>query len=196
MVLVCGRAPHDSAQRTTFADPRLPKDLALLVGIERVDHAGFLPDHQHALSVEQGHQNRRLTKIVVGTIAVRTVGPGSVGIEARRRRSCRWRWPANARASDRSQARTQQSHRSFRRGVRSSCRRSRHRAPDAGHRWSAPTTPARRTDHGAGSRWHFVLSDAAARGWCSSSRSACRSRYPVRRRCRERCSIGSWSTIR
>ena len=53
MVLVRGRAPHDPSQRTTLADPRLPKDFALLVGIQRVDDAGFLPDNQHTLSAAQ-----------------------------------------------------------------------------------------------------------------------------------------------
>ena len=37
MVLVCGRAPHNSAQRTPFADPGLPKNLAELVGIKQLE---------------------------------------------------------------------------------------------------------------------------------------------------------------
>ena len=44
MVLVRSGAPHDPSQRTTFADPRLPQDFALLVRIQRMDDAGFLPD--------------------------------------------------------------------------------------------------------------------------------------------------------
>src|SRR6516162_1855073 len=81
MVLICGRAPHDPSQRTTFADPRLPKDFALLVRIQRVNDAGFLPDNQDTLSASHTHQDRRLTKVVVWTIAFRTVGPST---EARR----------------------------------------------------------------------------------------------------------------
>ena len=69
MVLVCGGAPHDASQRTTFADARLPKNLAILVRINRMDDAGFLPDDQHPLSAAQTHQDRRLTKVVVWTIA-------------------------------------------------------------------------------------------------------------------------------
>src|SRR5215213_2827178 len=83
MVLVCGRAPHDPSQRPTLPDPRLPKNLALVVRIDRVNDAGFLPDDQHTLAAAQTHQDRRLTKVVVGTIAFRTVGLCSVGIEAR-----------------------------------------------------------------------------------------------------------------
>ena len=75
MVLIRGRAPHDPSQRTTLADPRLPKDFALLVRIQRVDDAGFLPDDQDTLSAAQAHQDRRLTKVVVGAVAFRTVGP-------------------------------------------------------------------------------------------------------------------------
>src|SRR2546423_13888201 len=81
MVLICGRAPHDPSQWTTFADPGLPKDFALLVRIQRMDDAGFLPDNQDTLPAAQTHQDRRLTKVVVGTVAFRTVGP--VSTEAR-----------------------------------------------------------------------------------------------------------------
>src|SRR5215208_4397316 len=83
MVVVCRRAPHDPSQHPTFADPRLPKNLALLVRINRVNDARFLPDDQHTLAAAQTHQDRRLTKVAVGTIAMWTVGVGSVGIEAR-----------------------------------------------------------------------------------------------------------------
>ena len=75
MVLIRGGAPHDPSQRTTLADPRLPEDLALLVRIQRVDDAGFLPGNQDTLSAAQGHQDRRLTEVVIGTIAFRTVDP-------------------------------------------------------------------------------------------------------------------------
>src|SRR5204863_9980911 len=74
-VLVRGRAPHDPSERTTLADTRLPQDLALLVGIQRMDNPRFLPDDQDALSAAQTHQDRRLPEVVVWTIAFRTVGP-------------------------------------------------------------------------------------------------------------------------
>jgi hypothetical protein len=47
-----------------------------------MDDAGFLPDNQDTLPAAQTHQDGRLTKVVVWTIAIRTVGP--VGTEARR----------------------------------------------------------------------------------------------------------------
>jgi len=78
MFLVCGGAPHDPSQRAAFADPRLPKDLALPIRVQRVDDAGFLPDNQRTLSAAQIHQNGRLAKVVVWTIAFRTVGPVGV----------------------------------------------------------------------------------------------------------------------
>src|SRR6476661_8537216 len=78
MIPVCGRSPHDPAERTAFADARLPKDLALLVGVHRMDHAGFLPDHEQAPAVRQGHKDRRLTKVMVGAIVVRAVDPVTV----------------------------------------------------------------------------------------------------------------------
>ena len=65
---------------TALADPRLPKRITLAVGIERMDHAGLLSDHQHTLSVMQIHQDRRLSKIVIRTMVFRTVG--RVGAEA------------------------------------------------------------------------------------------------------------------
>src|ERR1700738_2480533 len=83
MALVRARPPHDPPQRTTLADPRLPQDFALLVRIQRVDDAGFLPDDQDTLSAAQAHQDRRLTKVVVWTIAFRTIGVGPVGTVAR-----------------------------------------------------------------------------------------------------------------
>src|SRR5262252_4722802 len=85
-----GRSPTRSNQRPDTltqdhicqVDPRLPKDFALLVRIQRVNDAGFLPDNQDTLSALHTHEDRRLTKIVVWTIAFRTVGP--VSTEARR----------------------------------------------------------------------------------------------------------------
>ena len=45
-----GDPPQDSAQRAALADARLPHDLPVLIGIERVHHAGLLPRHQQLLA--------------------------------------------------------------------------------------------------------------------------------------------------
>ena len=154
----------------------------------------FCPIDQHALSVAQTHQDRRLAKVVVRTMVFRTVG--LVGTETSHDEAVlRGGLPMPEHPAG-SQDRTQGSHRWFLPAGSNSCCRSRHRAPGAGHRWSAPTRPPRRTDHTAGSRWHCALSGAALREWCRPSRSACRSRHPALRRCRERCSIGRWVGIR
>src|SRR5712664_1949168 len=53
--------PEDPAQK--FPSARLPKDFAFLVGVHRMDHPGFLPDHEQALSVRQNYKDRRPRRI-------------------------------------------------------------------------------------------------------------------------------------
>src|SRR6266496_4912167 len=42
LVAVCRAAPLDAAQRTALSNARLPEQLAMTVGIERIHDAGFL----------------------------------------------------------------------------------------------------------------------------------------------------------
>src|SRR5882672_386682 len=53
--------PEDPAQK--FPSARLPKDFAFLVGVQRMDHPGFLRDHEQALSVRQNYKDRRPRRI-------------------------------------------------------------------------------------------------------------------------------------
>src|SRR5690348_5765294 len=49
---VTGHAPLDAAIHAAFSDVHLPKDLAFLVGIESVDHAGLLAGEQNVMVID------------------------------------------------------------------------------------------------------------------------------------------------
>ena len=74
VVLVRRRAPLDAAYRAALANPHLPQDFALIIGIERMDHARFLACEQRPLAVPKRHQNRRRPKIEIRAIGFGTVG--------------------------------------------------------------------------------------------------------------------------
>ena len=48
--LMAGNSPQNSAQRAALADPSLPYDFPVLIGIERVHHSRLLARHQHLLA--------------------------------------------------------------------------------------------------------------------------------------------------
>ena len=64
------RTPLDPADRSAFADARLPKHLPFAVRIDRVDHGGFLPQQKRAPSVGKRNQRGRRGEIEIGTLRV------------------------------------------------------------------------------------------------------------------------------
>src|SRR6202162_6619447 len=49
-----GRTPLDAAEDASLAELLLPDDLALIIGIERMQHSGFLTGDEQALAVRAG----------------------------------------------------------------------------------------------------------------------------------------------
>ena len=50
VLVVGGHAPLHAAKRRAAPHPALPQDGAVAIGIERMDHAGFLPGNQRAFA--------------------------------------------------------------------------------------------------------------------------------------------------
>src|SRR5215472_2928728 len=81
----CGAAELDAAERTAFADSRLPNCRALSIGIEAVNNARFLADHQQIFLALQRAKNGWGTniKVAAGIFgATRFVGTETRNIEA------------------------------------------------------------------------------------------------------------------
>ncbi len=62
-LVVAGAAPDHSALRAAGGDLSLPENFSLLVGIESVQHAGLLADHEHALAVAERAQDSGIAEI-------------------------------------------------------------------------------------------------------------------------------------
>src|SRR6185312_5278346 len=66
-------SPLNSAERSAFADARVPKELAVMIWIERVNDSGLLRQQENVFSVSASLQDRRSTEVEVAPAILRAV---------------------------------------------------------------------------------------------------------------------------